>query len=72
MKCKRCGSTDIQAIPITYGKIKRRGCLSTLFHVFMTIITLGFWIIVPLIQGGSKGKVKPKIRFVCMNCGKKQ
>jgi hypothetical protein len=69
MVCKKCGSTNIQAVPITKGKIKRRGCLVTLFHIFMTIITLGLWIIVPLIRGGSKGKMNTKIEFVCLNCG---
>ena len=71
MVCKRCGSTNVQAVAITKGKIKRRGCLATLFHIFMTIITLGLWIIVPLIRGGSHGKIKTKTEFVCLNCGRK-
>lgn len=71
MTCSRCGSSNVQAVPNTRGKIKRRGCLSVCFHVFMTIITAGLWIIIPLIRGGSRGKIKTKIEFVCLNCGAK-
>jgi hypothetical protein len=71
MVCQRCGSSNIQAVSNTYGKIKRRGCLMTCFHIFMTIITAGLWIIVPLIRGASKGKIRTKVEFVCLNCGSK-
>lgn len=70
--CKKCGSTRIQAMAITKGKIKKRGCLSTLFHIFMTIITFGLWIIIPLLRGGSHGKITTKIEYICLDCGKKQ
>jgi hypothetical protein len=33
------------------------------------MITAGIWIIVPLIRGGARGKIKTKIEFVCLNCG---
>ncbi len=46
MICKKCGSQNIQAIANTHGKIKKRGCLMTLVHIFLTIMTLGLWIIV--------------------------
>lgn len=72
MVCKKCKSTNIQAVSNTYGNIKKRGCLMSLFHIFMTIFTLGLWIIIPLITGGSHGKIRTKTRFVCLNCGKKQ
>ncbi len=72
MVCKKCGSLNIQAIANTQGRIKKRGCLMTLIHAFLTIITLGLWIIVPLIRGASKGKITTTTDFICMDCGTKQ
>lgn len=71
MTCNKCGSTNIQAVSNTSGKIKRRGCLATILHILLIIGTLGFWIIVPMLRGGSAGKIKTKTEFVCLNCGAK-
>lgn len=71
-KCKKCGSTRLQAVSVTKGKIKKRGCLAMCFHIFMIFITLGLWVIIPLLRGGSKGKIKTEIQFVCLDCGTKQ
>jgi DNA-directed RNA polymerase subunit RPC12/RpoP len=71
MTCKHCGSENVQAVSNVKGKIKKRGCLMTCFHIFMAICTCGLWLIIPLLRGGSHGKIKTKTEFVCLNCGKK-
>lgn len=69
MNCPKCGSDKLQLTSSTKGKIKKRGIISTLFHLFMIFITLGLWIIVPIITSGSKGKIKTYILATCMDCG---
>lgn len=69
MKCPKCGIDNFEVISKTSGKIKRRGLLSILFHIIMMCMTAGLWIIIPLISGGSKGKIKTQTIFVCKNCG---
>ena len=71
MICKYCGSSNIQALAVTSGKIKKRGCLATLFWIPFIVLTGIFGFILALITGGSKGKIKTKTKFVCCNCGKK-
>ncbi len=71
MICEKCGSSNVQAVANTQGKIKKRGCLATLVHIALIVCTAGLWIIVPLLTGGSKGKIKTKVEFVCLNCGAK-
>jgi hypothetical protein len=69
MNCPNCGSQNIQMVSETSGKIKKRGCLMSMVHIFLTICTFGLWLIVPIIAGGSKGKIKSKTKAVCMGCG---
>lgn len=71
MVCQKCGSSNVQAVSNTQGKIKKRGCLATLIHIILAICTCGLWLIVPLLMSGSKGKIKTNIEFVCLNCGSK-
>lgn len=71
MICGKCGSDNIQAVSNTTGKIKRRGCIAVIIHIFLILITFGLWVIVPLLRGGAKGKIKTKTEFVCLNCGTK-
>ena len=71
MKCRRCGSANIQAVSITKGKIKKRGCLATIFWIPFIIFTGLFGLVLALLTGGSHGKIKTKIQFVCLNCGNK-
>lgn len=68
MNCQKCGSQNIQVISETSGKIKKRGCLMSLFHITMVVLTLGLWIIIPIIIGGSKGKIKSRAKAICLNC----
>ena len=70
MNCPKCGSNNIQAISKTTGKIKRRGLISTLIWIMLAICTCGIILIIPILRGGSKGKIKSKTAFVCLNCGK--
>lgn len=70
MKCPKCGSENIQAISKTEGKIKKRGCISVLIWIMLAICTFGTILLIPLLTGGSKGKIKSKTSFVCLNCGK--
>jgi DNA-directed RNA polymerase subunit RPC12/RpoP len=71
MICPKCSSENIQSYANTSGKIKKRGCLMTLVHILLACATCGLWLIVPLLMGGSKGKIKTDVNFVCMNCGTK-
>jgi len=70
MKCPRCKSENIQAISVTEGKIKRRGCISIFIWIILAFCTCGIILIIPLLRGGTKGKIKSKTKFVCLNCGK--
>jgi hypothetical protein len=69
MTCKKCGNDNIQVISETSGKIKKRGLIITLVHIFLIVCTLGLWLIIPLLRGGSKGKIKSKTKAVCTGCG---
>lgn len=70
MKCPKCKSENIQAISKTSGKIKKRGIIATLIWIMLAICTCGIILIIPILTGGSKGKIKTKTSFVCLNCGK--
>lgn len=70
MKCPKCKSENIQVITKTEGKIKKRGLVSTLIWILLAICTCGIILIIPILTGGSKGKIKTKTAFVCLNCGK--
>lgn len=70
MVCPKCGSEHIQAIAKTSGKIKKRGLMGSLMWLLLAICTCGLILIIPLLSGGSKGKIKTKTGFVCMDCGK--
>lgn len=70
MKCPKCKSENIQVITKTEGKIKKRGLVSTLIWILLAICTCGIILIIPILTGGSKGKIKTKTSFVCLNCGK--
>lgn len=69
MKCRKCGSQNIQVVSETKGKIKKRGCIGTLLWLPVIIITGIFGLIAALLTGGSKGKIKSKTKAVCINCG---
>lgn len=68
MQCKNCGSENIQIVADTSGKIKKRGCLMTLVWIVLAIFTCGLILIIPILMGGSKGKIETKTKCVCMNC----
>lgn len=70
MKCPKCGSENIQAITKTTGKIKKRGLIASLIWILLAVCTFGIILIIPVLTGGSKGKIKSKTAFVCLNCGK--
>lgn len=70
MQCPKCKSENIQAISKTEGKIKKRGFLSAIFWIILAICTCGVALLIPILTGGSKGKIKSTTSFVCLNCGK--
>nr|DAF27023.1 MAG TPA: nucleic-acid-binding protein [Caudoviricetes sp.] len=70
MQCPKCNSTNIQAIAKTKGKVKKRGLIGSLMWIFLACCTCGLILLIPLLTGGSKGKIKTKTAFVCMDCGK--
>lgn len=65
MICKKCGSENVTVQVV--NEVKHRGCLMSLFHIIMTIFTLGLWIIIPILRGGTRSKTKSYA--VCHNCG---
>ncbi len=65
MICKKCGSTNVNVQVV--NEVKHRGCLMSIFHLFMTIMTLGLWIIIPILRGGTRSKTKSYA--VCQYCG---
>lgn len=69
MVCPNCGANNSQAISNVKGKIKRRGFISTLINLMLICCTCGTWLIIMLIRGGSKGKIKTEVIFVCNECG---
>lgn len=69
MVCPNCGSNNSQAISNVKGRIKRRGLISTLVNLLLICCTAGAWLIIMIIRGGSKGKIKTETKFVCMDCG---
>lgn len=69
MVCPSCGANNSQAISNVHGKIKRRGIISTLINLALIFCTGGLWLIIMLIRGGSKGKIKTETMFVCNECG---
>lgn len=71
MVCPKCGSEKNQIYTETKGKIKGRGCLSTIFHLIMILCTAGLWLIVPLLLGSNKGKITTDVNFICLECGTK-
>lgn len=68
MTCKRCGSNNVNVQAVNV--VKHRGCLMTLLHVFIICITLGLWIIIPILRGGTRSKTQSWM--VCQDCGAKQ
>lgn len=69
MKCPKCGSENVQLVTKTDGEIKKRGCLSICLWIFLALCTCGLILIIPLLRGGSKGKIKTTTSFVCLECG---
>jgi hypothetical protein len=69
MQCTKCGSQNVQVTTNTHGKIKRRGLFMSIVHITLIICTAGLWLIVPLLRGGSKGKIKTEQVWMCAGCG---
>jgi hypothetical protein len=67
--CPFCDSVKIQAVSNTIGEIKRRGYLAAIGHLILAICTCGLYLIIPLLAGSSRGKVKTVFQFACLNCG---
>ena len=70
MKCKKCGSENIQIVQKTTS-IRDVSLLSKLLNLFLYIFTCGLWWIVIKIKGKTKQKIKSNTIGVCMNCGNK-
>lgn len=66
MKCKKCGSDNIQVINEVKLK-KKRGCLWWCFIGWWLFLFLGIFTF--LFRRGQKAVNKTK--FVCLNCGNK-
>lgn len=68
MKCKKCGSENVNVQVVTSVKTKRRGCLGWMLWIMLACATLGLVIIIPLLTN-SKTKSKNNTVAVCQSCG---
>ena len=66
MKCRKCGSENIQLVTGN-SQVMGRGCLWSIGRLILIVCTLGLWLIV----GSRKGKMNTKTRAVCLSCGDK-
>jgi hypothetical protein len=69
MVCKKCNNDDISIIADTQGKIKRRGCLSSIINLLLIVCTMGLWLIWVILRSGSKGSITTKSKAICKKCG---
>lgn len=65
MKCKKCGSENIQVVSETKGKIHGGSLGQSIGRLFLIMCTLGLWLLVPK----GRGKIKSKTKAVCIGCG---
>lgn len=73
MKCNKCGSSNLQIVSNTKGKVRGgRGCLMTCLWIMLAICTCGLILIIPALKNKTRGKVKTKFEAVCMDCGHHQ
>ncbi|GHU66543.1 hypothetical protein FACS1894184_04780 [Clostridia bacterium] len=73
VKCKRCGSTNVQVSREQVGSktgIKGLGCLWSLGRAMLMIVTLGLWGIFGKKRSAAKTKNKYRTIAVCQSCGK--
>lgn len=67
MICPRCGSENVNVLPVTKVKSKHRGCLGWCVWIFLALITCGLILIIPLLTN-SKIKSKTHTEAICQNC----
>jgi ribosomal protein L37E len=73
VKCKRCGSTNVQMQREQIGSktgIKGRGCLASIGRTLLIICTAGLWLLVTKKRGTAKTKNKFRTLALCQDCGK--
>lgn len=64
MNCPRCGGfMNVQAVTV----IRKRGCLTTLFYIFLLFLPVVGWIALFLLLRGKRSKEKSVA--VCQQCG---
>lgn len=68
MKCKKCGSENINIQAITNVKTKHRGCLGWCIWLLLAVCTFGLILIIPLLTN-SKTKSKTHKEAICQDCG---
>jgi transposase-like protein len=66
MKCPKCNSNNFDVI----CKESKKRKISLISNVLMTIITLGLWIVIPIISSQKNKIIENKIVYVCKDCGK--
>lgn len=67
MKCRKCGSENVQVQAV--AETKKRGCLSVLLYIILLCIPVIGWIALFMLLRGRKSKTKNY--HVCQNCGKR-
>lgn len=70
MKCKKCGSDNVQIKSVVKGKTKKRGCFGWLIHSVFIVIFGPIFFLISMLTNKKKFYVKTKHKYVCMNCGK--
>ncbi len=68
MICSKCGSTHVFVTPV--AEQRPRGCLLTLFYIFLLCVPVIGWIALFFLIRGRRSKTVTWA--VCQTCGKKR
>jgi len=65
MKCKKCGSTNVEVTAVT--TVKTRGILRWLLWILLAICTAGLLLLIPMF---TNKKYMRHYEALCQNCGR--
>jgi len=68
MVCSRCGSANVFVTPV--AEQRPRGCLLTLFYIFLLCIPVIGWIALFMLIRGRRSRTVTYA--ICQSCGKRR
>ncbi len=68
MVCSRCGSPNVLVTPVS--EQRPRGCLLTLFYIFLLLIPIIGWVALFMLIRGRRSRTVTYA--VCQSCGKRR